>query len=270
MAALSRAQIVAVSVATKAAQTLMRDGFKLDVLPTGHWGSYSQRLYASLTSVQKQQVNKVISAYNADLSVMVAIASQASSLTKASLPAGQSLASSELVGSVGGLPPGYVWEIDLFKIIAQVSAKTGIEVSVLKRFLVLECPRRVINGKGSYNAAIRNSGGYSGLFQFDKKGAAWSVASKFVDLGPFETSWMKAEQNTLAAAGYILANTKTIRGLGYKGIISGSISYLMHNQGASGAWKLLKGGVLSNKQSALAQQVVAVAQREYTEQRELA
>lgn len=82
---LSKAAVEQLANAARAGQTLMREAFGLDVRPTGHWGGYTQKLFATLSNVQQQQVTKVVSAYNADVSTIAEIARDAS-VRKAEVP----------------------------------------------------------------------------------------------------------------------------------------------------------------------------------------
>lgn len=77
-------QVVAnLAKAARAAQTLMKEQFGVNVMATGHWGTYTQTAYAKLSTAQQNAVRTVVSAYNADLSTIVEIARQASVKTKA-------------------------------------------------------------------------------------------------------------------------------------------------------------------------------------------
>lgn len=145
---------------------------------------------------------------------------------------------------------GWISAADMVPIIARVSIETGVSVEVIQKFLDLEAQTDTRGGLREYNRLAVNAQGFSGLFQFDGRGDAWRVSARHVTgLGPFHSSWRDAYQNTLAAAGYLLANTKTVRngltvnGFRYQfsGPITGNVAYLMHNQGALGMMQIVAG-----------------------------
>lgn len=157
----------------------------------------------------------------------------------------------------------YVSPSDMLSVITQVSAKSGVPGVVLQRFLDLEAARVIVDGQLFYVVDAKNSAGYVGLFQFDGRGNAWRAAARMGDLPDFSSNWADPYYNTLAAAYYLKANTVAIRTYGYKGAISGAIAYLMHNQGARGAYLILSGKrKIEGAQSAAATATIAEAIRD--------
>jgi len=208
-------------IATKAAQTLISEaGQRIAV--DGVWGPRSEKAYtASPEAVQNA----------ADLAVK---------------QMGYSLEAIRNPVSSGSL----VSPEDMSAIISRVASETGVGADVLRTFLDLEAARRTVRGVRYYVSDAVNSGGYRGLFQFDRRGYAWSSASKKGYLPKFDANWKDPYYSTLAAAYYVLYNSDILRSKGFKGRITGSIAYLMHNQGAAGAYRIMSGkGRLAGNQS---------------------
>lgn len=237
--------------ATRAAQGLMSAGAP-ELLVDGKWGTFTNSVYAKLTPGLRAQVDAMLRAIGT------------------SAPALKSFRDAErTTGTQMAMPKiatGSTWiSADAMRVITQkVAAETGVDPKMLWEFLQLEAARKTEGGVTYYNAAAVNAGGYVGLFQFDRKGDAWSVASRHVKgLAPFSVGKTDAYFNTLAAAGYVKANTLTLRRLGYKGPITTNVAYLAHNQGAGGAFKIITGkGQIAGSQSKAAVKVAQAAVRE--------
>lgn len=241
---------------------------KPDLKTDGYWGTFTNDAYANAPASDRMRVDAVLQAHGVSATFLFARSrrlklsrDESYILGKAEARAerGQiTMNANESAKSVSS--DGWISVADMAGVLSRVSSATGIQTSVLQTFLELE--QGAPKAKG-YNAQIVNSLGYSGLFQFDRKGEAWAVASRIIALPPFNPNWKDPYYNTLAAAAYLLANTKTIRRLGYKGPVTGNIAYLMHNQGAGGAYKIISGqGVTAGKQSGAANKVIAMARQE--------
>lgn len=260
----------AIVVAVKAAQLVMSKFRPITV--DGYWGSFTQGTYGQLSPDQRFQVDGVLSNV-AGVTASGLFAQTRNSKASRDKVGFEAKQIARDVRATNGVKMGtLVSPSDMSDIIGKVSSKTGVSSATLQRFVDLEAARIVKNGVRYYDAGAVNSGGYRGLCQFDRAGAAWASASKMGDLPPFETSWADPMTAMLAAAYYVLFNTRVIRTLGYKGIVTGSIAYLMHNQGASGAYALLSGRnpSLLGKQSGPAKAVAQIAMSEYSSQRTLA
>jgi len=161
-----------------------------------------------------------------------------------------------------GIGPSSRWisSSAMAMVISRVSGVTSVGADVLRSFLELEAAKKMFGGEMHYDKEAINAGGYRGLYQFDSRGNAWKDASRFVsDLPAFEPAWKDAYYNTLAAAGYVKFNTSVVRTRGYKGAITGNVAYLMHNQGAVGALRVLQGQTIVGSQSANAMKVASAA-----------
>jgi len=229
----------------------------------GKWGSFSMRAYNGLSDSQRTLVDNALNGVSKGTKVKdlfdfrIASKESASKISVDTAP----------VDSDGR----WVTASQMRTIIQKVSGMTSISEDILQKFLDLEAAVRFRDGGREYDRLAVNSLGYSGLFQFDKNGNAWSGAALSVKgLGPFNPSWKDAYQNTLAAAGYILTNTRAARkgitspkGGGffqYKGPITANIAYLMHNQGALGMMQIISGRkVLAGSQSDKAVSVARAA-----------
>lgn len=221
-------------LAVKAVQTVLAStdpAVKVD----GLWGPTTERVYSS-----------------SDSSVRAAA-------DKASIDNGYPISVIRRTGVGVFVTPGQMREI-----IRRVSSETGIAEATLQEFLDLEAARAFVNGERCYVANATNSGGYVGLFQFDSGGNAWRAAATSGSLPAFTSNWMDPYYNTLAAALYVKTNTRYIRTKGYKGVVSAPIAYLMHNQGAAGAYAILSGaGKVAGKQSTRAMAVIASAKADF-------
>lgn len=248
---LSKENYFQASVVAQAMVSLYRPSLQAD----GKWGSYSQAQYDSLSVTEKLRVRAALSAAFPGVSTDDLLAFRR--LQKASAPRAETAQADT---------SGWVSLEALGPIIDRVTRETGASRNLLVDFLNLEARKRVVGGVTFYDPNAVNSLGYRGLGQFDAKGEAWARAAKFVKIGPFAESWRDPYQNLLATAGYIKANTLAIRSFGYTGPITGNIAYLMHNQGAKGAYSILTGerGVTGG-QSKAAIAIVAAAKKDATQ-----
>lgn len=234
----------------------------------GYWGTFTNNAYANAPVSVQMKVDAVLTAHGLTAKSLYErsrrlklsrdkayIAGKA----EARAERGQITANSDEIRKQTSTD-GWISVAGMDDVIRRVSSASGVSTAVLQQFLELEQGAPKARG---YNAKIVNSLGYRGLFQFDRKGEAWAVASRIIALPPFNPNWQDPYYNTLAAAAYLLANTKTIRRLGYKGPVTGNIAYLMHNQGAVGAFKIISGqGATAGTQSGAANNVIAMARRE--------
>jgi len=240
--------------AAKAAQTYMGLVLKQPVKAWGHWGSYTHGLYMKLVPAQKAAVDQIVATFglNVDDLRATALLSKAQVATDTDNQQG----ASALIGK------RYFTNGMMIPIILDVSRQSGVSSDVLQKFLDLEARVVKIGGVNHYDAWAVNSGGYRGLFQFDQGGAAWAGARRALPiLPPFsDAAWKDPKANVLAGAGYLLYNTGEIRRLGYKGPVTSNIAYLMHNQGARGAFEILRGSrTLRGSQSIQANLVAQAA-----------
>lgn len=220
----------------------------------GKWGSFSMNAYNKLGKSEQSLVDNALNGVSSGTTVKALFEFRQFS-KKAS--------DSVNVLFVPSKDDRWVSTQTIDAIIRKVSLKTSVSENVLKKFLDLEAAFRATPLGREYDRLAVNKSGYSGLFQFDSRGNAWAGAAKSVTgLASFSDGWRDAYQNTLAAAGYILTNTRAVR-MGifssqegrtfqYKGPITANIAYLMHNQGALGMMLIIQGrkamaGVQSDK-----------------------
>lgn len=226
---------MSVRIAVKAAQRLLDDSGK-SVVVDGVWGRKSERAYVTSSAAVQNLADKVVKDLGYDLDDIR-----------------NSVSASALISPD-----------QMFEIISRVSSQTGVGAGVLQKFVDLEAARVAIDGVRYYVADAVNRGGYRGLFQFDARGNAWADASKKGNLPAFASSWKDPYLNTLAAAYYVLFNFDILKRRGYKGEMTGAIAYLMHNQGAAGAYRILTGrGKVAGNQSRAAMSVIADAVKEF-------
>lgn len=226
-----------------------------ELVMDGKWGSFSQSTFDKLSPVQKTHVENVVSAIAPGETVKTLrnfrIAEKGKYLSQTNSPiALQS-------------DPRYISPAAMTDVINRVSGVSGVSATTLQKFLDLEAGKDKTNTL--YDMLSVNSGGYSGLFQFDGKGRAWTDARRFSNtLPPWDGQvWKDPYLSTLAAAFYVRVNTIAIRRLGYKGPITANIAYLMHNQGAGGAYSIITGQKkLVGKQSKFVPMIVAAAMQD--------
>jgi hypothetical protein len=239
MAALSKEQYRQASAVAQSVVAIFDSSLSVD----GKWGSFSMKAYEGLTQSQRTVVDNALNGVAKGQTVKTLYQFRVDTKKAAS-------AMSILPGPVDS-DGRWVTASAMKQVIAKVSALTSVSEQVLQSFLDLEAATRTGSNGKEYDRLAVNSLGYSGLFQFDNKGNAWTEAAKSIkDIGPFNPGWKDAFLNTLAAAGYILSNTRVVRKgvkskdgsfYQYKGPITANIAYLMHNQGAYGMMKIVKG-----------------------------
>lgn len=156
--------------------------------------------------------------------------------------------------SISGVnpPPGWVPADRAIRIAEEVGREFGLPEKALPAFLMLEAARRTRDGVLELSSTAVNSLGYTGLYQFDRAGAAWDVAARwaarqgFPALAPFKPGVFDVRASSRAAAAYARANAETAsRVSGVRLRLTGAVAYAMHNQGAGGFAKLLKYPVMT-------------------------
>jgi hypothetical protein len=153
---------------------------------------------------------------------------------------------------------------DFKTLAARAALLAGVSTDLLMKFVVLESPIIRRGGVEYLYPKVVNSLGYSGLFQFDKRGEAWErcrVGIHVSALPPFSEAWSDPFYSALAAGRYARLNFSLLQEkFGYRGPLTVELAYLMHNQGASGAYNYLKGRKdLAGSQSEAAIQVAMIA-----------
>lgn len=225
--------------ATRAAQSLLKE--HAPIVVDGRWGSYTENAYRGANGGVQTAVQAVTRSFGPEYTPEAIRDFVRSSKRVA-------------VGEVGAdwLPA------DKARAIVERAALTvGIEPAALLDFLNLEPSRKVVNGVTYYNVKSQN-GSYKGLFQFN--GDAWkSAASIAPQIGPFSNVFDPVA-NSLAAAAYAKFNSNVVKKqYGYNGPFTGEVYYTMHNQGAAGFIKILRGGKIAGVQSKDAVQRIARA-----------
>lgn len=221
------------SLGTRASQTILQI-VDPNMVVDGRWGSYTQRVFSQASAEIKETVARVLRTVSGSTPADMQAFRVVEKMTAAS--------SSSMSGNVM-LDARYVSSATMSDIIKRVSGVTNVASDVLQKFLDLEAAKKTINGVVYYDALAVNSGGYSGLFQFDDAGGSWSRARAFSSALPpwSDAAWKDPYLSTLAAACYLRMNTFAIAKFGYKGPITPNIAYLMHNQGAMGAYRIITG-----------------------------
>lgn len=164
------------------------------------------------------------------------------------------------------LPSGWVTLQRILEEAGKHVKAAGISAHAIGSMALKESEGVMYEGQIYLNPNVINFLGYRGLFQFDKKGDAWAVANATCgqSLPPFAEGWNNVEASVKAAMYYARHNFATFRNLtGYKGEATSELIYLCHNQGASGAAKIVNGAKISNKQSAAAIQTAMVATAQF-------
>jgi len=149
-------------------------------------------------------------------------------------------------GPTDNPPAGWIPADAAIRVADAVGREFGLPDKALPAFLMLEAARRVVGGVVQLSSTAVNSLGYTGLYQFDRAGAAWDVAARWVTrqgrppLGPFRPGVFDLRASSRAAAAYACANAETVSRLaGVKLRLTGATAYAMHNQGAGGFARLL-------------------------------
>jgi len=148
--------------------------------------------------------------------------------------------------------------IQLIREVVRILNNPIVTEALMLKKLKLEAARTKQNGVTMYDTLAVNSDGYSGLYQFDDNGDSWREAAKIIDLPAFNgpKGWRDPFYNTLAAGAYAVANANQLRRLGYRGPFTYNVLYLAHNQGATGAYRILTGEQrLAGTQSSAAMKV---------------
>lgn len=150
-------------------------------------------------------------------------------------------------GPAANAPAGWIPADVAVRMADEVGREFGLPDKALPAFLMLEAARRTRSGVLELSSTAVNSLGYTGLYQFDRAGAAWEVASKwaarngFAPIGPFRPGVFDLRASSRAAAAYARANAETAsRVSGMRIRLTGAVAYAMHNQGAGGFAKLLQ------------------------------
>lgn len=107
------------------------------------------------------------------------------------------------------------------------------------RLLELENP--LVSGK-FYDPKARNRAGYAGLAQADPRGRFWAEAQE-VDplLGDFTSSWSDWKQSIRAIVAYQKRYLPILQASFPSKVLDGDTMYLIHNQGPTGARRILEG-----------------------------
>lgn len=221
--------------ATRAAQAVLTE--HSPIVADGRWGSYTEKAFTSANGSVQSAIRAVTGSFGAEY-------------TPESLR--DHVRSSKGVLSVIG--PDWIDAEKARALIERAANRVGLAATALQDFLDLEPVRKFMDGRTYYNVKSTN-GSYKGLFQFNED--AWESAAKMEpSVGSFRNvfdPWL----NTLAAAAYAKFNEREVRrGNKYTGPFTGDVYYTMHNQGAAGFIKLLKGGKMAGRQSADAVKVV--------------
>jgi len=143
----------------------------------------------------------------------------------------------------------------------RAATMVGIDLAVMRKFLLLEAARRSSNGKTYFNSkSVSPNGLYRGLFQMGAP--AWADVQKVdSNVGSYSNvfdPWL----NSLAAARYVKLNMNYALQNGYKGQFTPEVLYTMHNQGAGGFMRILREKRVNDNvtnQSRDAQSVIRVA-----------
>lgn len=238
--------------ATRAAQGVLSAANR-SLVVDGKWGSFTDSAYLRAQPETRASVDSVLRVFGETRDTLRRFRLEEKKMADAiTVPA----------TSTAGR---WVSAPDMRIVIRKAAAAAGVDAETMWLFLQLEAPVKQIGGVPHFDRMAVNALGYSGLFQFDRKGEAWAVAARNVTgLASFEAGKFDPYQSSLAAAGYLKANTRTIRTFGYGGPISPNLAYLMHNQGARGAYLIITGQRrLAGKQSREAIAVAEAARREY-------
>lgn len=153
--------------------------------------------------------------------------------------------------------PRWISEADLDRMIEQVANRQAVDRTVLKGFINYEANQRV-NSKGrEYDTqSVSPNGAYKGLGQMGA--SSWSDVKSMIGGAGFDKVF-DPMTNLMATAAYMRKNQSYARAKGYTGPFTAAVAYTMHNQGAGGFMRLLKGGAIEGKQSRQANAVVAQA-----------
>jgi len=224
--------------ATRAAQAVMREHGSIIV--DGRWGSFTEKVYRSANGGVQNAVQAVTRSFGADYTPEALYDSTRALSQKFSV-----------------VDRNWIDQSKAAALVERAAHTIGLATTALQDFLDLEPVKKVIDGRTYYNVRSSN-GSFKGLFQFNAD--AWASAATIApSIGSFSNvfdPWL----NTLAAAAYAQFNERQVRRSGkYTGPFTGDVYYTMHNQGAGGFIRLLKGGRLEGKQSTDALRVVSSA-----------
>lgn len=228
--------------ATKLAQQVLAKG-NAAFLVDGWWGTFT---------------NAAFTAASPDVQAAIRVILKSSGTSPEQL-----LAESRVVSAkASSQGAGWLAEDYVDALIDRVCARQNGDPVLMKRFLRLEALHTVVDGVTLFNARSSSpgKGTYKGLFQMGPK--AWADARMVLkDLPDFGAAY-DPEQNTRAAVAYVGKLQTYARGEGYKGAFTPEVLYSLHNQGAGGFMKLLRGRQWTEEaasQSRDAKRVIATA-----------
>lgn len=215
--------------ATRAAQSLLKEHTILVV--DGRWGSFTENAFRAANGGVQNAVQAVTRSFGPEYTPE----------TIRDFVHGQKRTAVTEIGA-DWLPADHARAI-----VERAALTVGLEPLALLDFLNLEPSRKVVNGQTFYNVKSQN-GPYKGLFQFNA--AAWaSAATVAPQIGPFSNVFDPVA-NSLAAAAYGKFNANVVKKqFGYTGPFTGEVYYTMHNQGAGGFIRILRGGKIAGVQS---------------------
>jgi len=207
------------SDATKASQLLLRR-VNPNLRADGVWGRSTQSAYTAAGGSIKSVVDTILESYD---------------LSGATMFKGD-----DAVVHIESL----VLRSDAVAYIRQVAETTGLRqyADSFERMLDLENPAVKKEGKVYFDPLIRNSIGYRGLAQADPNGRFWADA-RTVDpmLEDFEVGWSDWKQSCRAIVAYQKLYIPIVAGNVPNLIVTGDVMYLIHNQGPTGAARILRG-----------------------------
>lgn len=215
--------------ATRAAQALLKEHSPIVV--DGRWGSFTENAYRSANGGVQGAVQAITRSFGPEYTP----------------EAIRDFVRSQKRVAISQVGADWLPADKARAIVERAAFTVGIEAAALLDFLNLEPSRKVVNGVTYYNVKSQN-GPYKGLFQFN--GDAWkSAASVAPQIGPFSNVFDPVA-NSLAAAAYAKFNANVVRKTyGYNGPFTGEVYYTMHNQGAGGFIRILRGGKVAGVQS---------------------
>lgn len=217
--------------ATRAAQGLLSEQ-RTDLKVDGHWGSFTQQAFANANSTLQTTVRQTVASFGSDYTpenLRDHFVSQKAAVEKT---VGKEWISEEYAMSL------LERAVNLLG-----AARYGITTSNLRDFLFIEPIKQRDDSGRWYFKTTSALGSYRGLYQMGK--GAWLEALKVPgardQMGDYANAfdpWC----NTVAMVGYAIQNVRTARDvMKYDGAITGQLLYGMHNQGAAGRIRQIRG-----------------------------
>lgn len=239
--------------AVNVAQSVLRQSDP-KLIVDGYWGTYTRGAYDKAPFAIQARVKAVLAAMGApspdDLTEMHRRLKSAGDANLISRRAASRALRGDVAktaeSTVGKIKSSLITKAEALQLIneaVRILNNPIVTVDLLAMKLDLEAAKVSQGGVVYYNTQAINRLGYRGLFQFSADGASWEQASKVIELPSFEgpNGWRNAFYNTLAAGAYAISNANELRRKGYRGPMTYNILYLAHNQGPTGAYKILSG-----------------------------